>query len=198
MASEATQDSKPNFAKAEILRLSTITVLVVDDSEFTLRLLTSVLKGLEVGRIMTATSGHEAVNLLQLSASLAEDGRHPHVDIVVSDWHMKNGDGMDVLRWVRTNSRERLRFLPFIMMSGYAESKHVKMARDKGANEFLAKPFSVSSLAQRLLTVIDKPRPFVRTPTYFGPDRRRREISFAGTDRRKAHTGQIEVIHERD
>lgn len=198
MSSDPSSDHKSGIGKPEILRLSALTVLVIDDSEFTLRLLTSVMKGLEIGRIMTATSGTEAISLLQLTASMAEDGRHPDIDIVLSDWHMNNGGGPDVLKWVRGNARERIRFLPFVMMSGYAEPKHVKKARDLGANEFLAKPFSVASLSQRLLAVIDRPRPFVKTKNYFGPDRRRKEISYGGEERRNQTAGKIEVFNERD
>jgi hypothetical protein len=41
-------------------------------------------------------------------------------------------------------------------------------------NEFLGKPVTAKSILQRLDMVIMKPRPFVSTPRYFGPDRRRK------------------------
>jgi DNA-binding response OmpR family regulator len=50
----------------------------------------------------------------------------------------------------------------------------VLQARDAGVNEFIAKPVSVKTLMQRLVAVIESPRPYVRTEAYFGPCRRRR------------------------
>ena len=35
------------------------------------------------------------------------------------------------------------------------------------------------------VAIIEHPRPFVRTPTYFGPDRRRQNKPFEGPDRRR-------------
>tara|TARA_Y100000588_G_scaffold49079_1_gene46227 strand:- start:57 stop:650 length:594 start_codon:yes stop_codon:yes gene_type:complete len=185
-------------AKAQTLHLSRMSILVVDDNDFVLKLVTSILKGLEVGRIMTATDVLDAQNLVQLSASLAEDGRHPEIDIIISELFLKSGSGVDLLKWVRQHKRDRTRFMPFIMMGGFTEPKHIRYARDNGANEFLAKPFSVNTIASRLISVIDKPRPFVKTDKYFGPDRRRQEMLPPGQERRKSDSGLVEVINERD
>jgi FixJ family two-component response regulator len=70
------------------------------------------------------------------------------------------------------------------MLSGHSAAAKVAEARDAGVTEFLAKPFSVTMLAQKLQTVIERPRQFVHTSTYFGPDRRRRGNTFAGQERR--------------
>jgi DNA-binding response OmpR family regulator len=48
-------------------------------------------------------------------------------------------------------------------------------ARDAGVTEFVAKPLTAKAVLERIQAVIYRPRPFVRTPNYFGPDRRRRE-----------------------
>ncbi len=185
-------------AKAQTLNLASLSVLVIDDNDYSMSLMTSVLKALEVGRILTARSVVEGINLLQLSAALAEDGRHPEIDIVIAEMVTSSGYGVEVLQWLRTNQREKMRFLPFIMMSGYADRKHVERSRDHGANEFLSKPFSVNSIALRLISVIDRPRPFVKSPTYFGPDRRRRDVSYLGQERRLNNRKNVEIIRERD
>ncbi len=49
------------------------------------------------------------------------------------------------------------------------------MARDSGVNEFLTKLFSVQTLFRRIVEVVNKPQPYIRTGEYFGPDRRRRQ-----------------------
>ena len=57
-------------------------------------------------------------------------------------------------------------------------------ARDSGVTEIIAKPVSLRSLYSRIVAVIERPRPFIRTPDYFGPDRRRRQIPIDFEDRR--------------
>ena len=47
-------------------------------------------------------------------------------------------------------------------------------ARDAGVTEFLVKPVSAKALVDRLRTVIERQRMFVRAESYTGPDRRRR------------------------
>jgi DNA-binding response OmpR family regulator len=71
------------------------------------------------------------------------------------------------------------------MLTGYTRVDHVRQARDAGVNEFLAKPVSVKAILSRLISVIEHPRPFVRTKSYFGPCRRRRgDNEYRGPERR--------------
>jgi predicted naringenin-chalcone synthase len=79
-------------------------------------------------------------------------------------------------------SRDRL--LPVIVLTARSEEPFVIEARDHGANEFVAKPYTVDSLYKRLAAIIAFPRPYVNAPTYFGPERRRKQTAFNGADRR--------------
>jgi DNA-binding response OmpR family regulator len=86
---------------------------------------------------------------------------------------------------IRTSPESPNRFMPIIMLTGYTQHNHVVQARDTGANEFLAKPVSVNSILTRLLALIEHPRPYVRTKTYFGPCRRRHATDeYRGPERR--------------
>ncbi len=53
------------------------------------------------------------------------------------------------------------------------------------ALNLLAKPVTVTGLSNRMVTVIDRPRRFVETDGYFGPDRQRRMVPYSGEERRK-------------
>src|SRR6185436_8595600 len=64
-------------------------------------------------------------------------------------------------------------YVPIIMLTGHSEKKRVTAARDAGITEFLAKPISAKGLYERIVNVVASPRPFIKTKTYFGPDRRR-------------------------
>jgi hypothetical protein len=56
--------------------------------------------------------------------------------------------------------------------------------------EFLCKPVSAKRLYERILNIVLRPRPFIQTDTFFGPDRRRHhEGSFPGLGRRKGKPG---------
>ena len=72
------------------------------------------------------------------------------------------------------------------MLTGHTEADRVMEARDAGVTEFLAKPVSALQLFQRIRTIIEAPRQYVRTADYFGPDRRRRnELDYEGVERRR-------------
>ena len=69
------------------------------------------------------------------------------------------------------------------------------VARDAGVTEFLAKPISAKGLYQRILNVVANPRPFIKTKTYFGPDRRRNtNNAYIGPERRVG--GEVEVMQQ--
>jgi DNA-binding response OmpR family regulator len=71
------------------------------------------------------------------------------------------------------------------MISGYTERAKIEAARDAGVNEFLAKPVTPQSLISRITEIIERPRAFVKTESYAGPDRRRRQTgNFFGPGRR--------------
>jgi two-component system, chemotaxis family, chemotaxis protein CheY len=77
-------------------------------------------------------------------------------------------------------------FVPIIMLTGHTERTRVTRARDAGITEFLAKPISAKGLYQRVFSIVAHPRPFIKTATYFGPDRRRNtSSSYSGPERRK-------------
>jgi DNA-binding response OmpR family regulator len=78
------------------------------------------------------------------------------------------------------------------MLTGHSEKKRVLEARDAGVTEFLAKPISAKALYQRILNVVVNPRPFIKTKTFFGPDRRRNHSSsYVGPERRKGEKSEI-------
>jgi DNA-binding response OmpR family regulator len=73
------------------------------------------------------------------------------------------------------------------MLTAHSEKARVEAARDAGATEFCAKPITAIEMLRKIGAVIDHPRPFIRTDTYFGPDRRRRaDPDYAGEERRQA------------
>jgi DNA-binding response OmpR family regulator len=86
---------------------------------------------------------------------------------------------------VRTSQASPNPYVPIIMVTGHTERPRVEAARDAGVTDFLAKPITVNNLIARLAEIVERPRPFVKCETYFGPDRRRRKMKdFTGPWRR--------------
>ena len=94
-------------------------------------------------------------------------------DLIITDWMMSPVDGLEYTRFIRGDVDSPDIFTPVILMTGHTEKWRIITARDAGVNELLAKPISAKTLYDRILAVIEKPRPFVRTKSFFGPCRRR-------------------------
>ena len=108
----------------------------------------------------------------------------------VLDWVMEGMSGLDLIQMIRTNPQTPNPFVPVIMLTGHTSLDHVRQARDAGVNEFIAKPVSVKTMMSRLVSVIENPRPYVRTNVYFGPCRRRRGAEeYRGPERRAKNPG---------
>lgn len=151
-----------------------LTVLVVDDSAYMRHLLMTLLHALGVSDVHVAVEGDEAWEMF----------RRYEPDIVITDAAMLPVDGFAFAERLRNITGGALGMVPIIMISGHTDLASIERARDIGISEFLSKPISARSLYERLLQVIDRPRQFVETPTYRGPDRRRRTVPFEGAERR--------------
>ncbi len=168
-----------------VYKLNGVCVLLVEDMPFAAQLLTTILRAMGVGRVLHAETVAEAKDLLSLPPGLLQQSGSSGIDIVISDWFLDGETAEPLLTWLRKHESEPIRYMPFIVMSGYAEMDLVFKARDLGIDEFLAKPMSVNSVCTRLLSVIDQRRPFILTEHYFGPDRRRKKEPF-GEERRQS------------
>ena len=150
--------------------------LVIDDNVHMRRILRTLLHGFGARDVYEAEDG----------AAGLEAFTHFMPDIVMTDWAMPIFDGLELAQMIRQPGANANPFVPIIMLTGHSEKKRVTAARDAGITEFMAKPISAKALYQRILNVVANPRPFIRTNTYFGPDRRRSTNSnYAGPERRQ-------------
>ncbi len=172
-----------------------LTVMVVEDNRFMRDLLCSTLSAFGIENVIAEDDGASAIRRLKLSRSNPKAAGLGAVDVILSDYVMPVVDGILLLRWLRTGTGVPDRFVPFIMVSGAADRDVVEQARGAGVTEFVAKPYSARSLADRLLMVINHPRQFVLSPGYFGPDRRRTVVEPA-RERRESDSSGIQVIHK--
>ena len=145
--------------------LSALRVLLVDDNQHMRSIVAAVLAGVGVTQVRECWDGAEALDAL----------RQWPADVAIVDFQMSPVDGVEFTRLVRNAGDSPNPFLPIIMLTGHAERARVEEARDAGVTEFVVKPVTARSVLDRLNAVIIRPRPFIRTADYFGPDRRRRQ-----------------------
>ncbi len=114
------------------------TVLLVDDDVRNIFALSSVLerRGL---RVLTATTGNEAIRILQ---------RTPNVAIVLMDIMMPEMDGYETMRFIRGNADWRR--LPIIALTAKAMKGDREKCLEAGASEYLAKPVNTEQLLAAL------------------------------------------------
>src|SRR5450432_3312575 len=141
--------------------LAQLKILIVEDNQHMRSLLRALLNSAGIREISEANNGSTALTVL----------REKKCDLVLSDLAMKPIDGLEFSRTVRTGEHSPNPFVPIIMITGHTEKHRVEAARDAGVTEFLAKPITAHSLFSRIAEIVERPRAFVRTEAYFGPDR---------------------------
>src|SRR5262245_21185270 len=157
--------------------------LVIDDNVHMRRIL----------RMLLHSFGARDVHEAEDGAAGLEAFTQYSPDIIVADWAMPIFDGIELAQMIRQPGANANPYVPIIMLTAHSERSRVTNARDAGVTEFVAKPVSAKALYDRILNVVVNPRPFIKTKTYFGPDRRRNvNPSYSGPERRRG--GQADVV----
>jgi CheY-like chemotaxis protein len=160
-------------------------LLVIDDNIHMRKILRTLLHAFGVREVHEAEDGATGLN--------AFTDHTP--DIIITDLAMPIFNGIELTQMIRQPGANSNPYVAIIMLTGHSEKKRVVSARDAGVTEFLVKPISAKGLYQRIVNVVANPRPFIKTKTYFGPDRRRIvNPNYAGTERRKG--GNADIIKQ--
>jgi len=162
--------------------LSVLKAMFVDDSPYMRRLIHDLLIVMGFGKVITSEDGESGLILYKEEIP----------DILITDASMQPMDGYEFSRRIRTDPTNPNLYVPIIMLSGHVEMANVERARDNGITEYLAKPVSADSLQQRVISVIEQPRQFVKVGSYFGPDRRRHTDDLFADKNRRATTASKE------
>lgn len=116
-------------------------ILVVDDSSLMRSFAKGSLKQLKLNNVDEAENGEEA--LLKL--------KKKRYDLILSDLHMPNMNGLELLRAVRSDSN--LKDIPFIIMTLDGKKDLLLEAVKEGLNDYLMKPVTAGPLGQKLKKV---------------------------------------------
>ena len=117
-------------------------ILVVDDSRVMRQIVIRTLReaGYDGAEIVEAEDGRDALDKV----------RSEQPDLVLSDWHMPNVTGIELLQALRGSGSE----VPFGFVTWEGSPAAREQAADAGALFLIAKPFTADDFADALATVI--------------------------------------------
>ncbi|MCX4245792.1 response regulator [Paraliomyxa miuraensis] len=117
-------------------------VLVVEDSRAMRGFVSSILEATGEYEVIEVDNGFDALRALP---------RGDYV-LIVTDVNMPDVSGIELTKFVRGNAKYKS--IPVVVISTDSASKDLQRAKDAGASDFLAKPFT----AEDLLAVIARAR----------------------------------------
>lgn len=115
-------------------------ILVAEDEDNNFELVKVVLS--KRYRLIRAHNGIEAV-------TLCED---EHPNLILMDIRMPDMNGLDATRIIKEVNRN----IPIIALSAYAFDENIKEAKEAGCDDFMAKPFRVEDLLDRIQKFLNK------------------------------------------
>ena len=127
-------------------------ILVVDDMTAMRQLVKNQLRNLGFQTIADANGGDVAWRVI--SERLPT---HESIQLVLSDWNMPEGTGLDLLKKVRATPE--LKSLPFLMITAEGEQSQVVEAIRSGVSNYLVKPFTPAHFQEKLAAVWKKHNP---------------------------------------
>src|SRR6202050_2507091 len=149
------------FAKNRIDdQIQSLAVLVVDDNQYTRKMIRNLLVNCGVKDVFEATDGIAALDAIRSIAP----------DVAVLDWEMPLLSGAELVRIVRSPGVFPMPDIPIIMLSAHGERWRVVEAVRLGVHEYLVKPVSAKALYDRLVSIMLQPRPVVQLGDYYGPE----------------------------
>jgi two-component system, OmpR family, response regulator len=134
---------KDNGIPTDALESSKRKVLIVDDDEELVELLSDVFAKDGRFEIRTANNGFAAGMLV----------KEFRPELVVLDVMLPDINGKEVCQRVRSD--ESLESVKIICISGMVEQDKVAELREAGANDFMHKPFNVDRLLDRACDLLD-------------------------------------------
>lgn len=159
------------------LKLHDLNIVIAEANAFQSTLVHGMLRGFGANSVLEVRNSQAVLQALT--------GRR--IDILLCDAKLPSEGGFALTRAIRRDVENQNRIMPIFIMASDTREATVNAARDAGANMVIAKPMSPSALYDRLSWVALRPRQYVDTEAYFGPDRRFKIEGYPnGVGRRKS------------
>lgn len=168
------------------INIAGLSFLLADPNPHSTAIIHSILRGFGANRVVEVRNNRDAMQVLS----------EQKIDLMMVEPNLPKGGGLAFIRSIRQDHNSPCRTLPILVVSGDTRTSMVKSARDCGANMVIAKPMSPASLYERLAWVAFRPRKFIETATYFGPDRRFKIEGLPNGKGRRAGDNEVEIKAE--
>jgi len=132
-------------ASSEPVTLKGVSILIVEDEDDARELLVAMLENFGA-TVRAAASADEALSVLKSPAS--------GPDVLVSDVGMADTDGFALIRAVRTLDSAKVRALPAIAVTAYANPEDRVRALVAGYQNHIPKPVDANALAAAIAALV--------------------------------------------
>lgn len=153
------------MASERLVDLRGTRVIVIDDNGQSLELISQILMGFRVEKIVACRSPEEGWAKICIQ----------RFDLILMDLEMEGEDGLALTKRLRRQTDHPNVTAPVVILSGHTPIDRVHEARDCGANLVIKKPIAPGVLLARIIWLATRPRTFVTSADYCGPDRRFRK-----------------------
>lgn len=128
-----------------------INVVVVEDQHMMRKAICRILQAMGGFQVDDFSNSKDAIRFLSKKS----------VDLVVSDIYMVEGDGFELLQYIR--GRSLANDIPVIFVTGEATREDIVLAADLKVTDYIIKPFETSDFVSKIKTVLEG---------YFNPSER--------------------------
>jgi two-component system chemotaxis response regulator CheY len=132
--------ASPAQIRRQQLTPDQIKVLVVDDDNLLLELLTAILNSAGITKIEVSNDGRKAVTMMYET--------NPVYDLVLCDWHMPEKNGIDVHTAMRAS--ERYHGTIFMLVTAVTEAKLIRDAIEEGVDDYVVKPLEQEKMLKKI------------------------------------------------
>ncbi|MFL0801615.1 MAG: response regulator [Agarilytica sp.] len=126
-------------------KIGDVNVLVTDDDEVTVELISAVLDDIGFANVENARDGQEALDKI-----LANDNGY---DLIICDWRMPNLNGLEV--HAKAIDANKLTDTTFVLLTAIDDEVLAERAEKQGISFYLTKPFEADEFEQKIKAVFD-------------------------------------------
>ncbi len=149
--------------------------LIIDNNATSAEATSKCLISLGITEIKIMQSTSEAKVFLENKPAL----------LVTVEIDSNTEEKLEFIRWIRRNTSSVNFQVTMLALSSKPTKELVCSARDAGATEFVVKPLDKLILKDIISISFSKPRNFIISRNFVGPERRRKKKELSGEERRK-------------
>ena len=116
----------------------TNTILIIEDDEIILKLLSTIFSFLKQYDILLARNGDEALNIVQENVP----------DLILLDIQLPKMNGYELCKTIKSNPITS--DVKVLMLTGLAQDYNLQRALEAGANACMTKPFSTGEIVEKV------------------------------------------------